>query len=137
MGDLWSDDVWLADLGRVEYGAAYTLQRNLAAARDDGSVPDLVLLVEHPPVITLGRRGSRADVYASEADLGARGIGLFETNRGGLVTYHGPGQIVGYPIVKLRQFAGDAPTYVWRLEESIIRTLAGFGVAAHRNDVHR
>ena len=130
-------DVWLADLGRVEYGAAYALQRQLAAARDDETLPDLLLLVEHPPVITLGRRGSRADVFATEAELAASGIGLYETNRGGLVTYHGPGQIVGYPIVRLRAFAGDAPTYVWRLEETIIRTLADLGVVARRNPAHR
>jgi lipoate-protein ligase B len=127
----------LADLGRVEYSAAYALQRRLAALRDAETLPDLLLLVEHPPVITLGRRGSRADVFATEEELAALGIGLYETNRGGLVTYHGPGQIVGYPIVRLRQFAGDAPTYVWRLEETLIRTLADFGVAAHRNEAHR
>src|SRR5829696_7622544 len=119
-------DVWLLDLGRVEYGTAYELQRRLLADR----VPDLLLLLEHPPVITLGRRGSRADVFLSDAELAARGIGIFETNRGGLVTYHGPGQIVGYPIARLRALAGDAPTYVWRLEETIIRSLASYQIEA-------
>src|SRR5689334_2742676 len=81
------DEVWVADLGRVEYGAAYALQRRLALLRDEEALPDLLLLVEHPPVITLGRRGSRSDVFASEDELTALGIGLYETNRGGLVTY--------------------------------------------------
>jgi lipoate-protein ligase B len=130
-------EVWLVDLWRVEYGAAYELQRRLLAERDADRVPDLLLLVEHPPVITLGRRGSRDDVFLSDAELDARGIGIFETNRGGLVTYHGPGQVVGYPIVRLRAIAGDAPTYVWRLEETIIRTLAELGIEARRDPGNR
>ncbi len=129
--------VWRLDLGRVEYGAAYELQRRLQAERDADRVPDLLLLVEHPPVITLGRRGSRDDVFLSDAELAARGIGIFETNRGGLVTYHGPGQVVGYPIVRLRALAVDAPTYVWRLEETIVRTLAGYAIAARRDQGNR
>jgi lipoate-protein ligase B len=128
-------EISLLDLGRVEYGAAYQLQRRLATERDEERLSDLLLLVEHPPVITIGRRGSRDDVFVSDADLAARGIGIFGTNRGGLVTYHGPGQIVGYPITRLRAIAGDAPTYVWRLEETIIRTLAALGVEAWR-DTH-
>jgi lipoate-protein ligase B len=129
--------VWRLDLGRVEYGAAYELQRRLQAERDADRIPDLLLLVEHSPVITLGRRGSRDDVFLSDAELAARGIGIFETNRGGLVTYHGPGQVVGYPIARLRELAGDAPTYVWRLEETIVRTLAGYGIAARRDQGNR
>jgi lipoate-protein ligase B len=129
--------VWLLDAGRVEYGAAYELQRRLLAERDAERLPDLLLLVEHPPVITLGRRGSRDDVFVSDQELAARGIGIYETNRGGLVTYHGPGQIVGYPIVRLRAIAGDAPTYVWRLEETIIQALAELGIAARRDSGNR
>jgi lipoate-protein ligase B len=131
------DEVWLLDLGRVEYGAAYALQRRLLEERDAERVPDLLLLVEHPPVITLGRRGSRDDVFLPDHELAERGIALFETNRGGLVTYHGPGQIVGYPIVRLRAIAGDAPTYVWRLEETIIRTLESLGIPARRDPGNR
>jgi lipoate-protein ligase B len=129
--------VWLLDLGRFEYGAAFRLQRRLLEERDAGRLPDLLLLVEHPPVITLGRRGSRDDILVPQAELEARGVAVFETNRGGLVTYHGPGQIVGYPIAKLRQLAGDAQTYVWRLEETIVRTLAGLGIEARRDDGNR
>ena len=129
--------IWLADLGTVEYGTAFALQRFLVAERDADRLPDVLLLLEHPPVITLGRRGSRDDIYADEGTLAAEGVSVFETNRGGLVTYHGPGQIVGYPIARLRAIAGDAPTYVWRLEETIIRTLAEFGVSAGRDAGHR
>jgi lipoate-protein ligase B len=129
--------VWLLDFGRVEYGACYALQRRLAAERDEGRIPDLLILVEHDPVFTLGRRGSHDDIFESEEELAARGIGVYETNRGGLVTYHGPGQIVGYPIAKLRAIAGDAPTYVWRLEETIVRTLADLGIEARRDAGNR
>jgi lipoate-protein ligase B len=132
-----TSEVWLVDLGRVEYGAAYELQRRLLAERDAERLPDLLLLVEHDPVITLGRRGSRDDVFLPDDELTARGIGILETNRGGLVTYHGPGQIVAYPIARLRALAGDAPTYVWRLEETIIQTLAGLGIVARRDACHR
>ena len=132
-----ASEVWLLDLGRVEYGASYQLQRRLAEERDAGRIPDLLLLLEHDPVFTLGRRGSHDDIFASEQELAARGIAVFETNRGGLVTYHGPGQIVGYPITKLRALAGDAPTYVWRLEETIVRTLADFGIEARRDAGNR
>jgi lipoate-protein ligase B len=130
-------EVYFLDLGRVEYGAAYQLQRRLLAERDADRVPDLLLLVEHPPVVTLGRRGSRDDVFLSDTELAERGIGIYETNRGGLVTYHGPGQIVGYPIARLRAIAGDAPTYVWRLEETLIRTLAALGIEARRDQGNR
>jgi lipoate-protein ligase B len=131
------DLVWRLDLGRVEYGAAYELQRRLQAERDADRIPDLLLLVEHPPVFTLGRRGSRDDVFLSDAELARRGFGVYETNRGGLVTYHGPGQVVGYPIARLRALAGDAPTYVWRLEETIVRTLADYGIEARRDQGNR
>jgi lipoate-protein ligase B len=129
--------VWLVDLGRVEYGLASRLQRHLAAERDAERVPDLLLLLEHPPVLTLGRRAGRDHVHASERQLERLGITVHETNRGGLVTYHGPGQIVGYPIARLRPLAGDAPSYVYGLEETIIRTAAELGVAAWREREHR
>ncbi|MCC6175401.1 MAG: lipoyl(octanoyl) transferase LipB [Chloroflexi bacterium] len=129
--------MWLADLGTVEYGAAYVLQRRLVERRDAGAIPDTLLLLEHPPTITLGRRGSRDDVYLDDQSLAEQGFAIFETNRGGLVTYHGPGQIVGYPIVGLRALAGDAPRYVTGLEETIITTLADFGITAHREAGNR
>lgn len=128
---------WLIELGTVEYAAAFALQRFLVAERDADRLPDLLVLLEHPPVITLGRRGSRDDVYADEATLAAAGVTVVETNRGGLVTYHGPGQVVGYPITRLRAIAGDAPTYVRRLEETVILTLGELGMAAGRDAGNR
>lgn len=131
------DPIWLLNLGRVEYGAACALQRFLVTERDAERVPDLLLLIEHPPVFTLGRRGTRHHIYATADELLRHGITVHDTNRGGLVTYHGPGQVVGYPIARLRALAGDAPSYVWGLEQTIIRTLAGLGIAARRDDDNR
>jgi lipoate-protein ligase B len=131
------DGVVAVDLGRLEYGAAFSLQRRLAERRAAEELPDLLLFVEHDPVVTLGRRGSYEHVFADRAELAQRGIRLYETNRGGLVTYHGPGQIVGYPIVQLRALAGDAPRYVSGLEEAIIRTLGDFDVVGRRMHGHR
>jgi lipoate-protein ligase B len=121
----------------MEYGAAFALQRALARQRDENGIPDLLLFVEHDPVITLGRRGSRDDILVPPDELERRGLTVHETNRGGLVTYHGPGQVVGYPIGRLRELAGDAPTYVWRLEETIVRALADLGIICHRDPCHR
>jgi lipoate-protein ligase B len=129
--------ILVADLGRMEYGAAFALQRAIAEERDENAVPDLLLFVEHDPVITLGRRGSWDDILVSPDELEQRGVAVHETNRGGLVTYHGPGQVVGYPIGRLRELAGDAPTYVWRLEETIVRALADLGITCHRDPCHR
>src|SRR5579875_3353369 len=124
-------------LGQVEYDAALALQRALLAARAAERVPDVLLLVEHPPVITLGRRASLADLRADPATLAARGIAVRITNRGGLVTYHGPGQLVGYPIAALRPLTGgDVVRYVTGLEEVMLRLLAEQGVAAGRDARH-
>jgi lipoate-protein ligase B len=95
------------------------------------------VLLEHPPVFTLGRRGSRDDIYATAEHLERLGIEVHETNRGGLVTYHGPGQLVGYPIVDLRAIAGDAPSYVTGLEETLIRALAEHGIVGFRDPAAR
>jgi lipoyl(octanoyl) transferase len=127
-----------AYLGRVEYGAALGLQRALLDARAEATIGDTLLLVEHPPVLTFGRRDSRSDVLVEANELAARGIAVHETNRGGLVTYHGPGQLVGYPIVGLRALTGgDVVRYVCGLEETLIRVLAGIGIASGRDPVHR
>src|SRR6202789_3595996 len=97
----------LINLGRLEYAAALELQRQLCALRQQEQIGDVLLLVEHPPVLTLGRNAHRDHVVASDELLVRRGISLFETNRGGDVTYHGPGQLVGYPILHLRGFTQD------------------------------
>jgi lipoyl(octanoyl) transferase len=128
--------VW-AWLGRVEYDVAVARQRALLEARAAGTIPDTLLLLEHPPVLTLGRRASRDDVLVSAAELAARGIAVHETNRGGLVTYHGPGQLVAYPIADIRALTGgDVVRYVQGLEESVIRVLADLGIVAGRDPEH-
>jgi lipoyl(octanoyl) transferase len=121
-------------LGPVAYGDALALQRSLVEARKAGQIEDTLLLVEHPHVLTLGVRGDggRSHILASDEALAARGIQVFETGRGGDITYHGPGQIVGYPILDLRPDRCDVHRYVRDLEDVLIRTAADFGVAAGR-----
>jgi len=124
------------DLGLIAYAEAMALQDCLVEQRRADAMPDTLLLLEHPPVITLGRRGSLDDVYLSEVALRERGIAVERTTRGGLVTYHGPGQLVGYPIVGLRARGLSVPCYVRALENAIVDALAGVGVQAHVNEQH-
>src|SRR6202046_3028063 len=129
----------LLHLGRITYSEGLAIQQQVIAARKQNLIGDTLLLLEHPPVITLGRNSSRANVLASDEFLQQRGIELHEVNRGGDVTYHGPGQLVGYPIIDLR---GDLPgkkgphlgpvDYVRLLEEVLIRTCGNFGVMTQR-----
>lgn len=120
-------------LGVVAYGEAIDLQKSLVEERRAAHVPNLLLLLQHPAVITLGvRPGSRSHVTATEGQLGMQGIEMHETGRGGDVTYHGPGQIVGYPILDLRPDRCDVHRYVRDLEEVMIRVCADYGVAAGR-----
>ena len=119
-------------LGRVEYQDGLAMQKLLVEARAQGLVPDTLLLLEHPPVITLGRGAKAENVLWSPQMLAARGFELFETDRGGDVTYHGPGQIVGYPIVDLKPDRKDVRKYVASVEEIMIRVAAEYGIAAHR-----
>jgi lipoyl(octanoyl) transferase len=122
-------------LGVVPYGAAVEMQKALVEERRGGRVPNLLLLLQHPPVITLGvRRDSRSHVVASDALLAERGVEVHDAGRGGDVTYHGPGQIVGYPILDLRPDRCDVHRYVRDLEEVMIRVCADYGVAAGRVD---
>jgi len=124
----------VVQLGQVEYGVALELQRSLVGLRKEGRIADTLLLLEHPPVITLGRNADRGNVLASEEALRQRGVALFECDRGGDVTYHGPGQLVGYPIFDLRGFEPrlGAVAFVRRVEEALIRTCADFGIEAER-----
>ena len=121
-------------LGLIGYDEALELQRELVEERRAGRVPDLLLLLEHPPVITLGVRSeiARANVVASGERLADLGVTVHETGRGGDVTYHGPGQIVGYPILDLRPDRCDVHKYVRDLEDVMIRTCAAYGVVAGR-----
>jgi lipoyl(octanoyl) transferase len=120
------------DLGRIEYAAAWELQRRMVAARKAGAIPDVLLLCEHPHVITLGRSGKLAHLLASGQVLRQMGVSFIETNRGGDITYHGPGQLVGYPILNLGEIRRDVAWYVRGLEEAMIRTTADFGIASMR-----
>ena len=119
-------------LGRVEYEDGLSLQKLLVEARGQGLVPDTLLLLEHPRVITLGRGAKAGNVLWPRALLEERGFEVFETDRGGDVTYHGPGQIVGYPILDLKPDRRDVRKYVGSLEELMIRVAASYGVHAER-----
>jgi lipoyl(octanoyl) transferase len=121
-------------LGVVPYAEALDLQKRLVEERRAGSIPDQLLLLQHPPVITLGvkARNDRSHVLASPADLEEEGFEIFETGRGGDVTYHGPGQLVGYPILDLRPDRCDVHKYVRDLEEALIQAAAALGVATER-----
>jgi lipoyl(octanoyl) transferase len=119
-------------LGLVPYAEALVVQQQMVEARKADEASDTLLLLEHPPVITLGRAANRANVLADEQTRQARGVALFETGRGGDVTYHGPGQLVGYPIINLAPDRRDVRRYVRDLEEVLIRAAAGFGVDAGR-----
>jgi lipoyl(octanoyl) transferase len=124
------------DLGRIAYAEAMSLQDALVEARIRDEVPDTLLLLEHPPVITLGRRGSLSDIYATEATLARYRIDVEHTSRGGLVTYHGPGQLVGYPIINLRARGLRLPSYVQALERAVVAALDEIGVAARIDADH-
>ena len=121
-------------LGTVDYQSALDLQKRLVEERKQGLIPDQLLLLEHPPVITLGARNhnSRANVLESPESLALKGIELFETGRGGDVTYHGPGQLVGYPILELPRDRRDVHRYVRDLEDVLIRAVSDFGITASR-----
>lgn len=119
-------------LGTVDYGEAHELQRQLQEKRIAGEVEDTVLLLEHPPVLTLGRSAKTENVVASKDFLASQGIAVHEVGRGGDVTYHGPGQLVAYPIIDLKPNRKDVRKYVWSLEEAMVRTCADFGVRASR-----
>jgi lipoyl(octanoyl) transferase len=130
----------ILQLGSVDYATALRLQEKLVALRKEGRIADVVLLLEHTPVITLGRNAKAKNILASPELLAQRGVEVFECDRGGDVTFHGPGQLVAYPIFDLRAFPSDSPArkslgiveYVRRLEEVLIRTCADFGIPAKR-----
>jgi lipoyl(octanoyl) transferase len=120
------------DLGRIRYSDAFRIQQRLVEERKQGEGVDSLLFVEHPHVVTIGRNAKLQHVLASEEVLSRTGIEIFETDRGGDVTYHGPGQIVGYPILDLREWRRDVRAYFRGVEQSLIDALAGFGIAAGR-----
>ncbi len=128
-----SADLLVVGLGRMAYGEGLELQRAFAEARIDRTVDrDMLLLVEHPPVITVGRSFQHANLPTSAEDLEQRGIEVFDIERGGDVTFHGPGQLVGYPIFDLTEHKQDLHLFLRQIEESLIRTVADVGIAAQR-----
>ncbi|HCU92380.1 MAG TPA: lipoyl(octanoyl) transferase [Actinobacteria bacterium] len=122
----------VVDLDVIAYGRAFELQRRLVAARKAGAIADVLLLCEHPHVLTLGRNGRREHLRASDHLLQQMGVEFHPTDRGGDLTYHGPGQQVGYPILHLAEIRRDVVWYVRQLEEILIRASADFGVTARR-----
>jgi len=122
----------LQDLGRLDYSEAFELQRTLVERRKAGLIPDQLLIVEHPHVITLGRSGRAEHLLASEEVLRRAGVSFHHTDRGGDITYHGPGQVVGYPILDLREWKRDVTAYVRAIEQVLIDTLGEFAITAGR-----
>jgi lipoate-protein ligase B len=128
---------YLFNLGLTEYKKAWDLQLDLWAKRVQGQLPDLLLFLEHPHVLTLGRRGNRNHLLASSETLGKLNIPVFHIERGGDVTYHGPGQLVVYPILDLKEYGWKLVRYIEQLEEVIIRTLSDFGISGKRDSLNR
>jgi lipoyl(octanoyl) transferase len=127
-------ELWVVRLGRMGYEDCLELQREVARQRISGELPqDLLLLVEHPPVVTLGRSSKGKNLISSPAFLASRGVELFEVERGGDVTFHGPGQLVGYPIFDLKRHKLDLHWYLRSVEEALIRTLSAYGISSERN----
>jgi lipoate-protein ligase B len=127
-------ELWTVSLGQVAYEEALELQRHIARDRISGVLPqDVLLLVEHPPVVTLGRASKGKHLIASPEFLRSKGVELFEVERGGDVTFHGPGQLVGYPIVDLKRHRLDLHWYLRKIEEALINTLADYDIVAERN----
>lgn len=120
------------DLGRMRWAEAYALQQELSERRKRQEIPDQLLLVEHPHVVTMGRNGHMENLIAGEEILARTGIDFHHTNRGGDVTYHGPGQLVGYPILDLNEWKRDVHAYVRAVEDVIIRTIGVFGLTGER-----
>jgi lipoyl(octanoyl) transferase len=127
-------EVWTVRLGLVPYEDACRLQREIEGARHDGRIPDVLLLLEHPPVYTKGRRSTPDELPMGEDWYRRQGIDVVDTDRGGQVTYHGPGQLVGYPIVGLRPYRDDVHEYIRRMERVIISGLGDSGVEAELVD---
>src|SRR6059058_3665680 len=126
-------ELLICDLGTMAYAEALSLQRAVAKARISGELDeDLLLLVEHPPVVTLGRSFKERHLLASPALLASRGVELFEVERGGDVTFHGPGQLVGYPIVELKRHKRDLHWYLRQVEQALINALESLGIKAER-----
>ena len=130
-------ELWTVRLGQMDYVEALELQRTLARDRISGAIPqDILLLVEHPPVVTLGRATKEKHLVGSPEFLQSKGVEVFEVERGGDVTFHGPGQLVGYPIIDLKRHRQDLHWYLRKIEEALINTLADYGIPGERNTAY-
>jgi len=130
-------ELWTVPLGQLGYLEALELQRSLARDRISGTIPqDLLLLVEHPPVVTLGRSSKQKHLVASPEFLQSKGVELYEVERGGDVTFHGPGQLVGYPIIDLKRHRQDLHWYLRKIEEALINSLDDYGIPGERNTAY-
>jgi lipoate-protein ligase B len=130
-------ELWVTRLGPIDYDEALDLQQQIHRARVAGQIPDTLLLLEHPPVYTRGRRSADDELTMSPGFYAERGIAIHDVDRGGKVTYHGPGQLVGYPIVSTQLTGGDVTRLVAKLEQSMIDALAEQGIAAKRDPAGR
>ena len=128
---------WKIDLGLIDYGRAWDLQLLFWQKRVEGQLPDLLLFLEHPHVFTLGRRGNRSHLLVSQETLTQKEVPIFHIERGGEITYHGPGQLVVYPIFDLKGYGYRVVKYIDQLEEVIIRTLNAFGIDGRRDPLNR
>ncbi|HEX7595409.1 MAG TPA: lipoyl(octanoyl) transferase LipB [Gemmatimonadaceae bacterium] len=130
-------ELWTVPLGQMDYVEALELQRSLARDRISGAIPqDILLLVEHPPVVTLGRATKEKHLVGSPEFLQSKGVEVFEVERGGDVTFHGPGQLVGYPIIDLKRHRQDLHWYLRKIEEALIDSLADYGIPGERNTAY-
>ncbi len=125
------------DLGLIDYQKALVIQEKLLTSRKQGTIPDVLLLLQHPSVFTIGRSGIVENIIVPEERLVNENIPVFQASRGGDITYHGPGQLVGYPILNLKENGLTVHQYVWNLEEITIRTLADFGIDGQRSEGRR
>lgn len=129
-------EAWILNLDTVPYEEAFELQKRLVQMRSQNVINDILILLEHPPVFTVTRKATLDNILASPEELKEKGISVCKTNRGGDITYHGPGQLVGYPIMNLNDYGKDLHKYIRAVEEMIIKVLMDYGISAHREKVH-
>lgn len=127
-------DLQVYQLGLMDYDEALKLQKELWSLKKENKIPNILLFLEHPPVFTIGRMGSENEILFDKSELRKRGIGIYKIERGGRVTFHGPGQLIGYPIVNLKEIKCSPIQFLRDLEEAIILTLSEYGVDSNRID---
>lgn len=129
-------EAWILNLDTVPYKKAFDLQKRLVEMRSQDKINDTLILLEHPPVFTTTRNDTLKNILASPDELKIKGISLYKTDRGGDITYHGPGQLVGYPIMDLKEHGKDLHKYIRTIEEMIIKLLMDYGISAHKDKNH-